>query len=862
MVRKKSIIILLMFLTSILNASAQVLSARAPQQVAVGQQFRLQYTVNTQDVSGFKVGQIPDAFEILMGPSTSSQQSFQIINGKTTQSSSITYTYILLANQEGTFTIPAAQIKADGQLINSQQLKIVVDGQAQSAHSGQQSGGGRSQSQQPSRSTSGNIGANELFIKVTASKKHVVEQEPVLLTYKVYTLVDLTQLDGKMPELKGFHSQEIPLPAQKSFSIEQLNGRNYRTVTWSKFVVFPQMTGKLQIPPITYNGIVVQQNRAIDPFEAFFNGGSSYVEVKKQVQAPGVEIQVDPLPERPAGFSGGVGKFAISASVDKTELTANEPITLKVEVSGAGNLKLIKEPIVDFPKDFDVYDAKISDKTRLTSNGVEGKMIYEYLAVPRHQGQYDIPQIEFTYFDTTEKKYKTVHTQDFHLSVARGDGEATVVQNFTSKEDVKLLAKDIHHIKLGETTLRKPGTLFFGSLWYYITMIVLLLVFVMLFVAFRQRAIENADLMKSRAGKANKVASKRLRIAEKLKNDNKPDSFYDEVLRALWGYVGDKLGIPVEQLSRDNITVKLSDRGIANNTISNFIYAIDECEFVRYAPGDPRGNMQKVYETAMQAIEQIESGMRKKPHHAVKNMVVLLLLLLPLSVLAATKTDADMAYTDGNYNRAIAIYDSLLKEGQSADLYYNLGNAYYRSERNTKAIICYERALALSPGDADIRFNLQMAQSKTVDKIVPESEMFFVTWFRSVVNLASVDGWAVFALLMLGVSIILALVYLFSSSVWLRKIGFFGAIFMILLFISANIFAWQQKQELTARRGAIIISSAVQVKSTPATDGTDLFILHEGTKVVVVDSSMKDWKEIRVSDGKQGWVESERIEMI
>ena len=845
------------WLTTI-EAIAQQLTARAPQQVAVGQQFRLQYIANTQDVSGFRIGQIPDAFEVLMGPSTSTQSSFQIINGKTTQSSSVTYTYILSATKNGTFTIPAAHVNIDGQQVTSNAVKIVVSGQAQSSQ--QQGGGGRQQAQQP-RAAGSAISGSDLFIRVSASKKRVYEQEPVLLTYKVYTLVDLTQLEGKMPDLKGFHTQEIPLPQQKSFSIEQLNGRNYRTVKWSQYVLFPQITGKLQVPSITFNGIVVQQNRNVDPFEAFFNGGSNYVEVKKQIQAPGIDLQVDPLPERPAGFSGGVGSFKISAKLDKTEVKANDPITLRVTVSGVGNLKLIKQPVVGFPKDFDVYDAKITDKTRLTTSGVEGSMIFDFLAVPRHQGQYDIPAIEFVYFDTSSKQYKTVRTEAFHLSVAKGEGGSTTVQDFTGKEDVQLLAKDIRHIKLGDAVLKQDGEFFFGSTWYWSLLLLLFAVFISLFLIFRNRAIENADVVKSRGKRANKVATKRLKTAARLMNENVPSKFYDEVLRALWGYVGDKLNIPVEQLSHDNIAIKLSEKNVNQETIDDFIGAIDECEFERYAPGDPKGNMSKVYSKAMQAIEQIENVMKKKTNAHQKTMA-LLLMLLPIALHAATKAEADSAYVAGNYQKAITLYESILSEGKSAELYYNLGNAYYRQENITKAVLNYERALLLSPGDADIRFNLQMAQSKTIDKVVPESEMFFVTWYRSLLNMASVDGWARMALCSLALAIILALVYLFSDPVWLRKIGFFGAIILLVCFLLGNVFAWQQRSEAFNRKGAIVIQSAVTVKSTPAKDGTDLFILHEGTKVRVTDGSMREWKEIRVPDGKVGWVESSQIEMI
>ena len=601
---------LLVFLP--LSAMAQTLKANAPQQVAVGQQFRLTYTVNSQDVSNFHIGQIPsDAFEILMGPSTSTQSSFSMVNGRTTQSSSVTYTYILSALKNGTFTIPAATINVDGSQISSNALKIQVSGTAQS--NGGRAQGGRPQQQEELRSAGSTISGSDLFIQVSASKKRVYEQEPVLLTYKVYTLVALTQLEGKMPDLKGFHTQEIPLPQEKSFKIEQFNGRNYKTVTWSQYVMFPQMSGKLQVPPITFNGIVLQQNRNVDPFEAFFNGGSGYIEVKKQIQAPGVNIEVDPLPTRPTGFSGGVGKFSMKSEIDKTALKTNDPLTIRVTITGTGNMKLMKAPEVKFTKDFDTYDVKVTDKTRLTTSGLEGSMIYEYLPVPRHLGKYHVPPVEFTYFDTKEKQYKTLTSEAYDLAVAKGDGDETTVQSYGgSQEDIQMLANDIRYIKLGNVNMQSEGSLFFASTLYWIALAVLVLVFILLFVVFRQRAIENADLVKTRGKKANKVAVKRLKKAAKLMKDNKPGEFYDETLLALWGYVGDKLNIPVEQLSRDNISDRLTERNVNAETVKQFIEAIDECEFERYAPGDPKGNMNKVYQMAMTAITQIAGTIKSK----------------------------------------------------------------------------------------------------------------------------------------------------------------------------------------------------------------------------------------------------------
>ena len=861
---KRIAIILLMIVVTTAAAVAQTLTASAPSRVAVGEQFRLTYTVNTQNVSEFRAGNIPDEFEVLIGPNRSMQSSYQMINGHTSQSSSITYTYIVAATKGGSFTIPAAHVIVDGKKIASNSLTIKVSG---TANSGSSSRSNSYDDGEDVREVGSRISGSDLFIKVSANKKRVFEQEPILLTYKVYTLVQLTQLRGDMPDLKSFYTQEVDLPQQKSFSIETVNGRPYRTCTWSQYVMFPQTTGKLQIPSITFEGIVVQQNRNVDPFEAFFNGGSGYVEVKKKIVAPGIDIQVDPLPQRPAAFSGGVGRFNISGQMDKTETKANDPIKIRVIVSGTGNLKLIKQPVITLPADFDKYEPKVTEQTKLTAAGIEGSKIYDFLIVPRHQGKYDIPPVEFTYFDTNSKSYQTVKTEGFHLDVAKGSGSSSV-SDFSGQEDLQELNKDIRYIKTGDTEQHQLGDFFFGSTAYMVSIAALVLVFISLFVIFRQRAIDNANVTKMRGKKANKVATKRLKQASKLMMDNKPGEFYDEVLRALWGYVGDKLNIPVAQLSHDNISQKLAERGVHQSIIDKFLGALNECEFERYAPGDPKGNMNKVYDKAMLAIEKIEEAMKKRgvrsEERGVRLPILILAIasLLPLAASAASKAEADSAYARGNYQEAIKGYESLLKQGASAEIYYNLGNAYYRTENITRAVLNYERALLLSPGDGDIRFNLQIARSKTIDKIVPESEMFFVTWYRSLVNIMSVDGWGRMALVSLALVIVLFLVYLFSARVWMQKVGFFGGGALLVVFALSNIFAWQQSQNLLYRKGAIVVAPSVTVKSTPAQNGTDLFILHEGTKVVITDGSMKDWREIRLADGKKGWLESKKIELI
>ena len=836
--------------------SAQTLTANAPSQVQNGENFRLTYTVNTSNASDFRIGEIPEALEIITGPYTSEQSNFQMVNGHTSSSSSITYTYILCANKNGSFTIPAARVHANGKTITSNPLKVTVSGKA--AGTGNAPKMHDDYDDRPQMRAAGTpISGSDLFIKVSANKQRVHEQEPILLTYKVYTLVDLTQLEGKMPDLTGFHSQEVKMPQQKSFHIESVNGRNYRCVTWSQYVMYPQMTGDLEIPSITFNGTVIQQNRNVDPFEAFLNGGSGYVEVKRSIKAPGLKIHVDPLPKRPDNFSGGVGKFNISGQLNKTEVKANDPITVRVVVGGVGNLKLIKQPVVNFPKDFDKYDPKVTDKTKLTANGVEGNMIYDFLAVPRNQGKYTIPPVEFTYYDVAANAYKTIKTQAFELEVEKGDGNGGTAVDFTDEKN-----QDIHAIKTGKVVRKDAASLFFGSASYWIVLALLLAAFIALMIIFRRRAIENADIVKMRGKKANKVANKRLRAAHKLMVAGKQGEFYDEVLRALWGYMGDKLNIPVSELSHDNIADKLAEHHVDEQTVNSFIEALDECEFERYAPGDAAGNMNKTYESAATAIEKIEEVMKKKNTRTRGTLLLTLLFLFPTTIQAVTKQDADAEYSKGNYQQAIKDYEELLKAGESAEIYYNLGNAYYRTENITRAVLSYERALLLNPADDDIRFNLQMARSKTIDKITPESEMFFFTWYRSLVNLMTIDGWAHLAIASIILTLILALVYLFAGHLTLRKIGFYGGVLFLIIFLLSNLFAFQQKQMLMKRNGAIVTAPSVTIKKTPVANSADQGVIHEGTRVDIIDDTMRDWKEIHLADGREGWIPATQIEKI
>ena len=580
-------------------------TASAPDAVAVGDQFRLSYTITTKKVRDFQAPSMK-GFDVLMGPSRSEQSSVQSINGKTTSTSRITFTYILMANAEGEYTIPGASITADGNQMISNSVNIKVlprDNAASSQGGGNVSANGRGKA----------IANNDLFITATVNKTNVYEQEAFLLTYKIYTAVDLRMFENvKLPDFKGFHSQEVELPNNRRWGLEHYKGRNYQTTIYRQFVLFPQQSGKLTIEPARFDASIAQMLEVDDPFEAFFNGGNNYVEIKKTLMTPRLEINVKPLPTgKPADFSGGVGEFELSSSVSTTQVKTNDAVTLKIVISGTGNLKLLSDPTIEFPADFEVYDPKVDNKSRLTNEGLSGSKVIEYLVIPRTAGSYKIPSVKFSYFDIKSRSYKTLSTEEYTINVDKGEGNAQqVISNFTNKEDLKVLNEDIRFIKQGDVELTKKGEFFYGTTSYWMFYIIPAFIFIVFFVIYRKRIAANSNIAHMRTKKANKVAVKRLKLAGKLLSENKKNEFYDEVLKALWGYISDKLNIPLSRLSKDNVEEELQNYGVKEELIQEFIAALNNCEFARFAPGNDNQAMDKVYTASLEVISKMENSIK------------------------------------------------------------------------------------------------------------------------------------------------------------------------------------------------------------------------------------------------------------
>lgn len=602
---RKLVFLFILFITvgSVLKAQEVSFKASAPEAVVVGQQFRLSFTVNAEG-KDFRAQEMPD-FDVLMGPTQSKSYNTSWINGKTSSETTITYTYVLLAKKEGTFTIPPATVKVKNSnyTSNGVSIKVLPPDQTDKA-----------QASAGSAAASG-ISNSDYFVRMEVSKRSVYEQEGFLVTFKLYAS-QMCQLNRqKFPEFEGFLAQEIDLP-DKQWVKDHYNGRNYWTVTLRQTVLYPQRSGKLTIDAGSFEAgirIRMQRQGGGSIFDDFFDSG--YQNVSKELKTSPVIIDVKALPSgKPSSFSGAVGNFTMNAEISSNQVKTNEAVTVKIKIDGNGNLRVLKNPEVKFPNDFEVYDPKVENNTRTTTTGVSGNKVIEYMAIPRYAGDFEIPAIQFSYFDTKTGAYKTLSSQPFKLHVekgAEGEGGAPVVSNFTNRESVKFLGNDIRYLKVKGIHFIPVEEIFFGTFVYLMCYLIPAILFLVFFLIYRKQVKENSDLALVRTKKANKMAVRRLKNAGKFLKENKKEEFYEEVLRALWGYLSDKLNIPQAELTKDNVENELMKYGVSEELIKEFLDILNTCEFARYAPVQTSDAMDKLYEQTVNAIGKMESTIKR-----------------------------------------------------------------------------------------------------------------------------------------------------------------------------------------------------------------------------------------------------------
>jgi len=599
-------IVMVLLSASLVAGEEPRLEMSAPNAVSVGDQFRLTLSLNAR---GDNL-RLPDltGFDILMGPSTSQSTSIQIINGRTTQTQSFSYTYILRAREQGTYTLRPASVEVDGRVIqsNSITVQVVPAGTAQPGPPAPQGGAS-------GEGAAASISADELFVRLELSKRSVYKNEQIIATVKLYASPNLP-LTGfeevNLPTYEGFYTQEIDIPQQVNFNREVYNDKIYQVGILKKTVLFPQQTGNITVQPFSMTTLVQQRVRQRNFFDDFFSGIQNN---RVRLTSEPVTINVRDLPPAPASFYGGVGNFSVGAEISSDKVTTNDAVTLKFQISGSGNLRLIQSPKWELSSDFEQYDPRSVDNIRVTDAGMNGSRTVEYLFQPRLAGKYTIPGITFTFFNPATGSYDTRTTRDFVVEVTPGsdDRMAGSTVRTIRRQDVQLIGQDIRHIWVKPQKLYLASAPLYGSTRFYLGYAISTLVLLVVVAVYRKRLKESANLALMKNRKASSAARKHLKLAARHLKSNQEALFYESVLKAFWGYLSDKLTLPLATLKRETAVEALRQRQVDGELIDDFLKVVDQCEYARYAPAGSNQAMQEVYETAAKVIDRMERKIRK-----------------------------------------------------------------------------------------------------------------------------------------------------------------------------------------------------------------------------------------------------------
>ena len=876
---KKLFCIVAFLLTAIFQMSAQnVIRVEAPDVVAVNEQFNVTFIIEGEKSPSDFQWSSGDDFQLVWGPQKGSSSSIQIINGKRSSSHQTTFTYILIPKATGTFQLPAATALLSGDRISSTQasIQVVSDGASSSQSSGK-NGGKSSGGGQTSSTGSGEISSNDLFMRLSLSRTEVVIGEPITATLKIYQRANVVGFENaKFPTFNGFWSQETYVPNNIEFKRESLDDKIYNTAVLRTYVLIPQQSGAITIDPaelVCLVNIRTAPSTSNSLFDSFFQ--DEYRTIRKRVTTPAVKVKVNPLPAgQPASFGGGVGNFGISARLTTDNLKTHDAASLVITVSGRGNVALLEEPKVNFPPDFEVYDTKTTENTDKSNGGTSGSKSFEYPFIPRSHGDFTIDPVEYSYYDVNAGKYVTLRTEPLHVKVAKGKGgdstPVTTVNSGVERKDVKSLADDIRFIFTGKPGLSGSGSFFVGSVFFWILLALMILGATSVYLAFRKVAAMRADVAGTKNRRATKMAQKRLKLAGEYLDKNLYTAFYEELHKALIGFVSDKLNMDMSEISKDNIASALTEGGVSEEQTKAFTDLLDACEFARYSPDGGNEAMRSHYDAALKVISSIDSGL-KTGGKSLRKVVTVVTLLLSLGAsmniqakdLDSLWTAGVQAYTDGKFSDASAAWTSIEESGQkSAKLYYNLGNAWFKQGNYPKAILNYERALRLDPSYSDARYNLEFTSNFVQDKIEPVPEFILKSVARKVCYVMGSNAWAVIFLVLLAAALVMGLLFLLGSSVGKRRAGFYCGIVLLLLSAGALSFSIWQKSDSVKTDMAIVMSPVSSVKSSPSSGSSkDLFVIHEGTKVTILDE-VGSWKNIALADGRQGWIPASDIEII
>lgn len=847
--------------------NAQTVRVDAPNLVAADEQFNVSFSIEGEhSVSEFS-WEPGDGFKLIWGPQKGTSTSVSIVNGKRSKTVTNSYTYVLMPARTGTFTLPSAVATVQGKKISSRSFTIeVVAGNASRSGSAQSSSGSGGSAR--SSQAAGTVSSDDIYMRLIVNKNRAVVGEGISATLKLYQRVNIAGFeDARFPSFNGFWSQELAAPSNIEFKRENVGGEIFNTAVLRSWNLIPQKAGDVTIEPAEL--VCLVNVRAASPssgsiFDSFFQ--DSYRQVRKRVATQPVTLHISALPAgAPASFGGGVGKFEMKAELTKDSLKTHDAASLKVTISGSGNLALLNAPKVSFPPDFEAYDIKSSDSGR--------SRVFEYPFIPRSYGDFDLGPVEYSYYDIAAGRYVTLTSGPLHLSVARGAELDSAVpaggQLVQNRRDVKDLGSDIRFISTRMPSLSSTGSFFIFSPLFWGLAGALLLAAAAVWFLLRRRAALRADVAGSRNRAATKMARKRLTLAGDFLQKNLYTAFYEELHKALLGFVSDKLNMDAGDMSRENISARLVESGVSEGLTADFSALLDACEYARYAPDSGHEAMNTHYESAVSVISAIDASMKKNNKKVAGALLALCLMLMPFGAQAADNyldslwTTGVAAYSDGRWEDADRAWTAIEGVGMSSpELYCNIGDVRFRQSRLGDAILYYSRALKMDPSFSDARHNLEFAKSLTQDKIDTVPEFFLRSWMRKLCWTLPSDTWAWLSLVLLAGVLALVLLFLLARGSAASKWGFFGGVVVLILLIFTLLFASWQKRDYLRADDAVVMRPVVSVKSAPSQmDTKDLFILHEGTCVQVLDS-VGEWCDVRLSDGREGWLKSSEIEII
>lgn len=846
---------------------AQSVKVEAPNLVGADEQFNVSFSIEGEhSVSEFS-WEPGDGFKLIWGPQKGTSTSVSIVNGKRSKTVTNSYTYVLMPARTGTFTLPSAVATVQGKKISSRSFTIeVVAGNASRSGSAQASSGSGGSAR--SSQAAGAVSSDDIYMRLIVNKNRAVVGEGISATLKLYQRVNIAGFeDARFPSFNGFWSQELAAPSNIEFKRENVGGEIFNTAVLRSWNLIPQKAGDVTIEPAEL--VCLVNVRAASPssgsiFDSFFQ--DSYRQVRKRVATQPVTLHISALPAgAPASFGGGVGKFEMKAELTKDSLKTHDAASLKVTISGSGNLALLTAPKISFPPDFEAYDIKSSDSGR--------SRVFEYPFIPRSYGDFDLGPVEYSYYDIAAGRYVTLTSGPLHLSVARGAELESAVpaggQLVQNRRDVKDLGSDIRFISTRMPSLSSTGSFFIFSPLFWGLAGSLLLAAAAVWFLLRRRAALRADVAGSRNRAATKMARKRLTLAGDFLQKNLYTAFYEELHKALLGFVSDKLNMDAGDMSRENISARLVESGVSEGLTADFSALLDACEYARYAPDSGHEAMNTHYESAVSVISAIDASMKKNNKKAAGALLALCLMLMPFGAQAADNyldslwTTGVTAYSDGRWEDADRAWTAIEGVGMSSpELYCNIGDVRFRQSRLGDAILYYSRALKMDPSFSDARHNLEFSKSLTQDKIDTVPEFFLRSWMRKLCWTLPSDTWAWLSLVLLAGVLALVLLFLLARGSAARKWGFFGGVVVLILLIFTLLFASWQKRDYLRADDAVVMRPVVSVKSAPSQmDTKDLFILHEGTCVQVLDS-VGEWCDVRLSDGREGWLKSSEIEII